>query len=204
MRPIGEILSMLSPAEKAWLIIGTRKYNWTAMHVIEFIREKTGEEAEPSSVEDYLRQNKTTPAPATTDSPISVSESAEYQAFEATFGLERDLQIALRSNIQQLEAGLTIIDNGKEQKTDAGFIDITARDEAGTTVVIELKAGKAEPQALTQLLAYMGVIGKHEKKPVRGVLIAGDFHPRLVFAAQGLPNVQLRKYHFKFTFETVE
>jgi RecB family endonuclease NucS len=60
------------------------------------------------------------------------------------------------------------------------------------------------PEALTQLLAYMGAIGKEEQKPVRGILVAGDFHPRVVFAAQAVPNVQLRRYRFKFTFEAVE
>jgi DNA-binding CsgD family transcriptional regulator len=36
-------------------------------------------------------------------------------AVETTFGLERDLQSALRNNIDQLEAGLKIADGGKEQ-----------------------------------------------------------------------------------------
>jgi transposase-like protein len=135
----------------------------------------------------------------------SEAETEELiEASEATFGLERDLQLALRSNVQQLEPGLAIIDDGKERTTDAGRVDITARDKGGTTVVIELKAGTAAPEALTQLLAYMGVIGKQEQKPVRGILVAGDFHPRLVFAAQAVSNVQLRRYRFKFTFETVE
>src|SRR5690554_2892188 len=46
------------------------------------------------------------------------------EATEATFGLERDLQRALRLNIQQLELGLQIIDGGKERITEAGRIDI--------------------------------------------------------------------------------
>ncbi|HUQ69851.1 MAG TPA: helix-turn-helix domain-containing protein, partial [Planctomycetaceae bacterium] len=56
----------------------------------------------------------------------SDSETDELiQAVEATFGLERDLQLALRTNIGQLEAGLQIIDGGKERITEAGRIDIT-------------------------------------------------------------------------------
>ena len=47
---------------------------------------------------------------------------------ETTFRLERDLQNALRRNIAELERGLSIIDDGKERKVPAGFIDITARD----------------------------------------------------------------------------
>ena len=125
-------------------------------------------------------------------------------ASEATFGLERDLQLALRANIEQLEPGLEIIDGGKELTTEAGRLDITARDKSGATVVIELKAGIAAPEALTQLLAYMGVVAQKEQKPVRGVLIAGGFHPRIIFAARAVSNVQLRQYRFKFTFEAVE
>jgi len=123
------------------------------------------------------------------------------EAVEVTFGLERDLQMALRSNIQQLEAGLEITDDGKERTTEAGRVDITAKDGNGATLVIELKAGTAAPEALTQLLAYMGAIAKQDQVPVRGMLIAGDFHTRIVFAAQAVPNVELRRYRFKFTFE---
>ena len=52
-------------------------------------------------------------------------------AIETTFGLERDLQLALRSNsnIEQLEHGLRITDGGKEQTVESGRIDIAAEDE---------------------------------------------------------------------------
>jgi len=138
-------------------------------------------------------------------SPTSEAETDELiQAAEATFGLERDLQIALRSNIQQLEDGLVIINNNKEYITDAGRVDILARDRNDTITVIELKAGMAAPEAMTQLLAYMGTVSKQEGKAVRGILVAGDFHPRVVFAARAVPNVKLCRYRFKFTFESVE
>lgn len=135
----------------------------------------------------------------------SEAETEELiDASEATFGLERDLQLALRVNIEQLETGLEIIDDGKERTTDAGRIDIIAKDRNNAIVVIELKAGTAAPEALTQLLAYMGVIAKQEQEPIRGILVAGGFHPRIIFAARAVPNVQLRQYRFKFTFEAIE
>jgi transposase-like protein len=57
------------------------------------------------------------------------AESEEIvAAVETTFGLERDLQSALRGNIEQLETGLKITDGGKEQKVASGFIDVTAKD----------------------------------------------------------------------------
>lgn len=58
----------------------------------------------------------------------SSNQSTELaEALETTFGLERDLQRALRNNIEQLERGLKIIDGGKERKVESGFIDITVR-----------------------------------------------------------------------------
>ncbi len=108
--------------------------------------------------------------------PTSEAETNELiEATETTFGLERDLQLALRSNIQQLEEGLVIIDNGKEYVTDAGRIDILAKDAEETIVVIELKAGTAAPGSFTQLLAYMGAISKQQGGKVRGILVAGYF-----------------------------
>src|SRR4029077_805972 len=62
-------------------------------------------------------------------------------------GLERDMQAAIRLDIEQLEKGLAIVDDGAERVVDSGFIDITARDSAGTTVVIELKTGVAGQRA---------------------------------------------------------
>lgn len=134
------------------------------------------------------------------------SDAALEQAIKAeevTFSLERDLQAALRSNIRQLQPELEIVDGGRERTTAAGRIDITAKDRDGNTVVIELKAGTAEPEALTQLLAYMGAVQNEDGVPVRGTLIAGDFHQRVVFAAQAVPGVSLLRYRFQFTFEEV-
>jgi Endonuclease NucS len=122
-------------------------------------------------------------------------------ASEVTFGLERDLQNALRANIEQLEPGLQINDDGKERQCEAGRIDITAKDLAGKTVIIELKAGIARPEALTQLLAYMGTIGNDQQDSVRGFLIAEDFHSKVIFGARAVPAIELWTYRFKFTFE---
>lgn len=120
-------------------------------------------------------------------------------AVETTFGLERDLQKFLRENIEQLEAGLKIADGGKESRVPSGNIDITAEDRNGTIVVIELKAGEADRDAIGQLLAYMGDrIG--EGKPVRGILIAANFSARAKSAARATGNVELKRYGVRFSF----
>ena len=120
---------------------------------------------------------------------------------ESKFGLERDLQRALRSDMQQLEPGLTAIDGGTERTVGAGRIDITAEGNDGSLVVIELKAGRADYESVAQLLSYMGSIENPQDKPIRGILVANDFHPRTVMAAKAVPNISLKAYSFQFTFE---
>ena len=116
-------------------------------------------------------------------------------------GLERDLQAARRSEIDELESGLTIIDEGAERSVDSGFIDITARDGTGTTVVIELKAGTAGQRAVAQILSYIGdVAAEQENSNVRGILVASSFDGRAKSAARMVPNLILRKYSVRFTF----
>jgi transposase-like protein len=133
-------------------------------------------------------------------------EGAEIEsianAIDATFGLERDLQLALRKHLDQLESGLKIADDGKEQTVESGRIDITAEDSSGTTVVIELKPGPADRETIGQILGYMGDI-MVTKQSVRGILVAGDFPAGTIAAARAVPNLQLKKYSFRFSFEPV-
>ncbi len=119
---------------------------------------------------------------------------------EAAFGLERDLQRALRANIGQLAAGLKIVDDGTEKTVDAGRIDITAEDPDGTTVVIELKAGKADLRAIGQILSYMATVSTEPNRRIRGILVAGDFDKLVIMAAGAVPNLSLKAYSFQFTF----
>lgn len=135
---------------------------------------------------------------------VSLNDSEAADAKGITFGLERDLQQALRGNIGQLEPGLTIVDNGGERTTEAGRIDITARDGSGRLVAVELKAGTARPDAVTQLAAYMGALAESGEKGARGILVAGEFHRNIVLAARAIPDLTLRKYTVEFRFEKIE
>ena len=131
-----------------------------------------------------------------------VNGQEDPEEMKVGIGIERDLQAALRPNIGQLERGLKISDGGKEQTVEAGRIDITAEDRNGATVVIELKAGEAGPRAVGQILAYMGDLADG-KKHIRGILVAGEFSPQAIAGARVVPDLQLRKYSFKFAFENV-
>jgi RecB family endonuclease NucS len=68
--------------------------------------------------------------------------------------------------------------------------------------VIELKVGEAGRRAIGQIVGYMGDL-TNGKKPIRGILVAKDFSPHAIAATLIIPSLQLRKYNFKFSFETV-
>jgi hypothetical protein len=132
-----------------------------------------------------------------------VAEPELEEAEGRVFKLEQDLQNALRANIAQLEAGLTIEDGGKEYKVHAGFIDILAKDKSDGWVVIELKAGDAKPESIAQILSYMSCVAEEKNGQARGILIASDFVPRVRLAARAVPTLALQRYRFNFSFEKV-
>jgi hypothetical protein len=136
------------------------------------------------------------------DSP-EASEALEESA-ELQFGLEKDLQLALRADIGQLDPGLSMIDGGTEFSTGAGRVDILAKDAQGTTVVVELKAGRADTRVIAQVLAYMTTVAAEKSMPVRGIIVAGDFDERVVLAARAVPNLELKRYSYQFKFDQVE
>lgn len=137
------------------------------------------------------------------DLELEEEENLE-EAQEMTFGLERDLQEAIRRNIQILEPDLQIIDGGTERNTAAGRIDITARDRQGRIVIIELKAPTAKPEVIAQTLAYMEAVRVEEQAEVRGIIVASDFADRVKLAARQIPNLRLVKYAFAFNFNQID
>lgn len=129
-------------------------------------------------------------------------EAEVEESIEASLSLERDLHSYLATRVSEIESGLTLVENGVEHQTEAGRIDLLARDTESRLVVIELKAGKGKDGALGQLLGYMGCLSASEPN-VRGILVASNFDSRVVFAARGLPNVKLVRYQLSFNLEEV-
>jgi endonuclease len=129
-------------------------------------------------------------------------EAEVEESIEASLSLERDLHSYLATRVSEIESGLTLVENGVEHQTEAGRIDLLARDTESRLVVIELKAGKGKDGALGQLLGYMGCLSASEPN-VRGILVASNFASRVVFAARGLPNVKLVRYQLSFNLEEV-
>ncbi len=116
------------------------------------------------------------------------------------FEKESKLHKALRANIEQLEAGLKIVDDGKERIVPSGRIDITAQDRNDKIVVIELKSGVADRDAIGQIASYLGDVA-NEARGIRGILIAHEFSPRALAAARMISCLELHRYGYRFSFE---
>jgi len=129
--------------------------------------------------------------------------TADQEAPSQKLSLERDMQAALRANIHQLGATLSVIDDGAERHVHSGFIDVTCEDSKDNAlVVIELKAGKADSRAIGQILGYMGNLAEEEPdRNVRGILVAHDFDKRSKSAARVVPTLCLVRYAVNFCFD---
>lgn len=132
---------------------------------------------------------------------LDASDLEEVEdAADLKFGLERDMQQAIRQNISQLDPDLRIVDGGKERHVAAGFIDILAEDGDSSLVVIELKSGKAPDDVVTQVLAYVGsLLAEDSSRPVRAVVIAREFSERVRHAARAA-SIELYTYGYSFAF----
>ena len=135
----------------------------------------------------------------------ALSDDAEAEvedSIEASVSLERDLHSYLAARVGEIEKGLVLAEDGVEYQTEAGRIDLLAKDANNCLVVIELKAGRAKDSALGQLLGYMGCLSTVGTN-VRGILVASSFDSRVVFAAKGLPNITLLRHQLSFSLEEI-
>ncbi|PMO43508.1 hypothetical protein BCT11_09145 [Vibrio sp. 10N.222.52.B12] len=131
------------------------------------------------------------------------STDNEIDAVRTTqaIGLEKDMQTAIRHNIDLIEQGLKVLDGGREKSVETGFIDIFAEDMHKIPVVIELKTGVAGQRAVAQILSYMGsIIEEQSREDVRGILVASDFDKKARAAAKVIPSLSLVRYQFSFNF----
>ena len=132
----------------------------------------------------------------------------EEDAVEVTLSLERDLQEYLSRDLSQLEPGMQLYTDeglsGREVSTEAGKIDILAKDSKNTVIVIELKASKATYSSLGQILSYMASIKNElQTDSVKGIIVAEEFDNKVKLAVTQVDNVKLVKYKVKFDFERI-
>jgi len=94
------------------------------------------------------------------------------------------------------------MDGGKERIVPSGKIDITAQDKNGKTVIIELKSGVADRDAVGQIASYLGDVA-NEAPGIRGILIAHGFSQRAIAAARMISSLELHRYGYRFSFEAM-
>ena len=136
-------------------------------------------------------------------------EAAPRVPSESAFGLERHLHDFMRDNWDSIELGQAYAlyeENGEEAgyefPTDVGRIDLLAQHRTkGDLLVIELKRGPSGDATVGQVLRYMGWVRRrlaqgHQK--VRGMIIAHQAEPGLVYAVDAVPDVELRLYEVSF------
>jgi hypothetical protein len=109
---------------------------------------------------------------------------------------ETDLRDYLANNPQRLEKGLKLV--GKEYATDIGSIDLLCEDPKGKLVVVETKKGRESDRVVGQILRYMGWLGKHMERKVRGIIVVSEPNERLEYALHATRDVQLKFYKVKF------
>jgi RecB family endonuclease NucS len=91
-------------------------------------------------------------------------------------GVEAHLQELLAANCQVIEAGLRLV--RREYPTDIGPVDLLCRDEAGCTVVVEVKR-MGEISGVEQLVRYLERLERDVAlHPVRGVFVAQTVKPQ--------------------------
>jgi RecB family endonuclease NucS len=85
-------------------------------------------------------------------------------------GVEAELQRLLAETPGEIEPGLILV--RREFPTPIGPVDLLCRDEAGGTVVIEVKR-RGEIDGVEQLTRYLEFLGRDERlAPVRGIFVA--------------------------------
>ncbi|THE63739.1 DUF91 domain-containing protein [Salinadaptatus halalkaliphilus] len=87
-------------------------------------------------------------------------------------GTEEDLRQRILETPAMLETGFTPL--ATERETSAGAVDIYGEDDAGRTVVVELKRRRVGPDAVSQLRRYVDALTRdlHADATVRGILVA--------------------------------
>lgn len=92
---------------------------------------------------------------------------------------------------------------GQQYTTDAGIIDILAKDSKGNFVVIELKRAESKYHVLGQVLNYMTWVKNNlalEGEEVRGIIVVGKADKTLKNAIEQVSEkVKLKEYSMKIT-----
>jgi len=160
---LDDILPKLSPAEKAWLTIGPQKYGWTINDLCQKLLEKTGQDVDPLSVEEYLRRKGLPVLSAMNASDPYASPSGTVSQFSGA--MERDIELALVSQLDSFGLRLFVDSNERNGRQypagEFGRIDLLTTDSNGDFVVIELKRDDVPRAVIGQIAGYIAFVKNH-------------------------------------------
>jgi len=144
-----------------------------------------------------VESHRTTPEESLVVRFSSVVHAAAFDVSDPesldVVGTEADLKERILEEPDLVEAGFTPL--ATERETPAGAVDVYGRDDAGRTVVLELKRRRVGPDAAGQLSRYVEALERdlHADAEVRGVLVAPSVTERAeaLLAEKGLEFVPL-------------
>lgn len=131
--------------------------------------------------------------------------TAETQEEDSdVFALESHLRDFLASNLDRIEPGLSLFDQGVEYAIAGGRIDLLGKGSDGKFVVIELKLSRGRNKTIGQILHYMGWVDKElGNGPCRGYIIANKISDDLRLAVGRVPGIKLAEYKLSFSVKAV-
>ena len=136
-------------------------------------------------------------------------ESQLIDLTDSEFAYEKDLQNFLTKNMDQIEEGLTLYQDGERNGVEfpAGRrrIDILANDKNGDLVVIELKVSRGPDRTLGQIQYYLGWVKQNiakDSQKVRGIIIASDIDDELQMACS-VTDIDLGEYSISFSLKEI-
>lgn len=155
-----------------------------------------------SVITKYAAFRQSAPGSVAPESSADIDDMpSPAEAESIAFGLEREMQAAVRRQLNLLEPGLVEADGGVERSVATGRIDILARDGTGGLVIIELKAGRCPSSAIEQLLSYAHALHEEVGEPIRTILVASEFSEKTLAAARWLKTVELKLYEVSVSFK---
>jgi hypothetical protein len=110
---------------------------------------------------------------------------------------ESFIETIYENAIDIIDSNLTVIN--RQLKTPIGIIDLLAKDNDNTFVVIELKKEKTDDRTVGQILRYMGYIKKqYNQELVKGIIMVPKITEKLLLAQSMVPGLvikELKKLH---------
>jgi len=106
------------------------------------------------------------------DVALAAAFDADAERSAEVVGTEADLKERILADPELVEPGFAPL--ATERDTPAGAVDVYGEDEAGRTVVLELKRRRVGPDAVGQLNRYVEALegDLHADAEIRGILVA--------------------------------